>query len=151
MFTCGWDYLQLWVSVMARRGLWVIKLKLRLLSVLRAYWYFSATDCSDIMSQGHSAGDGMYWIVPDGGSHSNVFLAYCDMTSYNGGWTMCYTTDEYAKPKTEVTYNTTFPYRTDGYRTNCNEIEVSSCIWYITPALPLTSRGTQWVCSSGKF
>ena len=78
------------------------------------------------MSQGHSTGDGMYWIVPDGGSHSNAFLAYCDMTSYNGGWTMCYTTDEYVKPKTEVTYNTTFPYRTDGYRTNCNEIEVSS-------------------------
>ena len=26
----------------------------------------------------------MYWIVPDGGSHSNAFLAYCDMTSYNG-------------------------------------------------------------------
>ena len=103
------------------------------------------------MSQGHSTGDGMYWIVPDGGSHSNAFLAYCDMTSYNGGWTMCYTTDEYAKPKTEVTYNTTFPYRTDGYRTNCNEIEVSSCIWCITSALPLTSRGTQWICSPGKF
>ena len=103
------------------------------------------------MSQGHSTGDGMYWIVPDGESHSNAFLAYCDMTSYNGGWTMCYTTDEYAKPKTEVTYNTTFPYRTDGYRTNCNEIEVSSWIWYITPALPSTSRGTQWICSSDKF
>ena len=60
----------------------------------------------------------MYWLGPDGGSHSNTFLVYCDMTSYNGGWTMCYTTDEYAKPKTEVTYNPTFPYRTDGYRTN---------------------------------
>ena len=35
VFTCGRDYLQLWVSVMARRGLWVIKLKLRLLSVPR--------------------------------------------------------------------------------------------------------------------
>ena len=87
--------------------------------------YFSATDCSDIISQGHSTGDGMYWIVPDGGSHSNAFLAYCDMTSYNGGWTMCYTTDEYAKPRTEVEYNALFPYGTDGYRTNCNDIEVS--------------------------
>ena len=89
------------------------------------YMYFSATDCSDIISQGHSTGDGMYWIVPDGGSHSNAFLAYCDMTSYNGGWTMCYTTDEYAKPRTEFEYNALFPYETDGYRTNCNNIEVS--------------------------
>ena len=30
----------------------------------------------------------MYWLDPDGGSHSNAFLAYCDMMSYNGGWTM---------------------------------------------------------------
>ena len=67
----------------------------------------------------------MYWLDPDGGSHSNAFLAYCDMTSYNGGWTMCYTTDEYAKPKTEVTYNPELPYGTDGYRTNCNQIKVS--------------------------
>ena len=35
----------------------------------------------------------MYWLDPDGGSHSNTFLAYRDMTSYSGGWTMCYTTD----------------------------------------------------------
>ena len=41
---------------------------------------------------------------------------------------MCYTTDEYAKPRTEVKYNASFPYGTDGYRTNCNNIEVSWCI-----------------------
>ena len=87
--------------------------------------YFSANDCNDIRTQGHSTGDGMYRLVPYGGSHSNAFPAYCDMTSYNGGWTMCYTTDEYAKPKTEVEYNALFPYGTDGYRTNCDNIEVS--------------------------
>ena len=41
---------------------------------------------------------------------------------------MCYTTDEYAKPRTEVKYNFTFPYGTDGYRTNCNNIKVSRLI-----------------------
>ena len=37
---------------------------------------------------------------------------------------MCYTTDEYATPKTEFTYSAQFPYGRDGYRTNCNNISV---------------------------
>ena len=82
-------------------------------------------DCKDIKTRGVSPADGISWLDPDGGSPSNAFLAYCDMTSYGGGWTMCYTTDEYAKPKTEVTYDASLPYGTDGYRTNCNQIPVS--------------------------
>ena len=38
---------------------------------------------------------------------------------------MCYTTDEYVRPKTEFAYNAQFPYGSDGYRTNCNNIPVS--------------------------
>ena len=38
---------------------------------------------------------------------------------------MCYTTDEYVRPKSEVTYNAQFPYGSDGYRTDCNNIPVS--------------------------
>ena len=88
----------------------------------------------DINKKGHSEGDSMYWLDPDGGSHLNAFLAYCDMSSFNGGWTMCYTTDAKAKPRTEVTYSSNFPYGSDGYRTNCNNIVVSESF-----AFPLCS------------
>jgi len=86
-------------------------------------------DCQDIKNQGLSQSDGLYWLDPDGGNHSNAFQAYCDMTSYNGGWTMCYTTDEYVKPKTEVTYSAEFPYGSAGYRTNCNNIPFTEIIF----------------------
>ena len=82
-------------------------------------------DCEDMQKRVDSLKDGMYWLDPDGGSNSNAFQAYCDMKSYSGGWTMCYTTDEYVTPKTEVTYDAQFPYGSDGYRTNCNNIPVT--------------------------
>ena len=37
---------------------------------------------------------------------------------------MCYSTDDLADPKSEVTYDENYPYGTDGYRTDCNNVQV---------------------------
>ena len=46
---------------------------------------------------------------------------------------MCYTTDEKARPRTEVRFNSKLMYGTDGYRSNCNNIPVSTSGLFITP------------------
>ena len=59
-------------------------------------------------------------INPTGDRNKKPFVVYCDMTSFGGGWTMCYTTDNFVNLKTELTTN-----YAHGYRADCNNIKVS--------------------------
>ncbi len=48
----------------------------------------AAVDCQAVLVGGHSRGNGIYWIDPNGGATDDAFQIYCNMSSAGGGWTL---------------------------------------------------------------
>ena len=49
---------------------------------------FAALTCKELKQKLPSVVSGVYWIDPNGGSHSNAFQAYCDQLTDGGGLTL---------------------------------------------------------------
>ena len=48
----------------------------------------ASASCLAHLNANPSAGDGVYWIDPDGAGGNRPFRAYCDMSTGPGGWTL---------------------------------------------------------------
>ena len=87
-------------------------------------------DCLDLHTEYPEQPSGLYTIDPDGEGGADGFIVYCDMESFGGGWTLCYTErDNMVHIKTEVAYNEGLPFGTPGYRSDCRNVSFNSVLY----------------------
>jgi hypothetical protein len=86
--------------------------------------------CNELHTAQPQLASGVYPLDPDGAGALAPFSAYCEMESYGGGWTICYTErNGMVHISSETTYNPAKPYGQPGYRTDCRNIPFSAVIY----------------------
>jgi hypothetical protein len=87
-------------------------------------------DCNATHAAFPELGSGLYSIDPDGEGGAAKFQAWCDMESFGGGWTMCYTErNDMVHLATQTVYNAAKPFGQPGYRTDCRKVQFNSVMY----------------------
>jgi hypothetical protein len=85
------------------------------------------SSCEAILRANVNSESGMYWIFPE---YSNQpVAAYCDMSSLQGGWQMCYTDWKDVDLKNSV-FDESFKFGREGYRSDCSNTPFDEIIFF---------------------
>ncbi len=87
-------------------------------------------DCNTLHSAFPNLASGLYYIDPDGVGGTAKFQAWCDMESFGGGWTMCYTEkNDMVHLAVQTAYNPAKPFGAAGYRTDCRKVPFNAVMY----------------------
>ncbi|MBM4353506.1 MAG: hypothetical protein FJ109_06865 [Deltaproteobacteria bacterium] len=87
-------------------------------------------DCNGLLAAYPQLSSGLYSIDPDGPGGAPKFLAWCDMESFGGGWTMCYTErNDMVHLAVQTAYDPVKPFGLPGYRTDCRKIPFNGVMY----------------------
>ena len=85
------------------------------------------SSCAEILRVNANSESGMYWIMPE--YSDDPIAAYCDMTSWDGGWQMCYTDWKEVDLKNSL-FDASFDFGNEGYRSDCSKTPFDEIIYF---------------------